>query len=70
MQKIGIITQTGNPPFDPQKLITPNTTTNRQNSLETGKHLTLKMFQQVKQISSTVVTPKNLKCKTGAKKHI
>lgn len=47
-----------------QSGISPNTTTNRQNSLEPGKVLTLKNFQPTKQISSNVVTPKYLKFKS------
>ena len=59
-----MILMTGGNPYDPVKLISPNTTTNRQSSQE-AKLLTLKNFQPAKQISSNVVTPKYLKCKLG-----
>lgn len=54
-------------PNDPIKLISPNTTTNRQSSQDT-KLLSLKHFQPAKQINSNVVTPKYLKCKPGSEK--
>lgn len=41
-QKVILLTQSNNP-YDPVKLISPNTTTNRQSSQET-KLLTLKHF--------------------------
>lgn len=63
--KINIVTQQMLNSYEPAKIATPNTTTNRQSSIETNKMLMLKQFQQVKKTSSTVVTPKNLKTKTG-----
>ena len=65
-QKMMLLTQSNNP-YDPVKLISPNTTTNRQSSQDT-KLLTLKNFQPAKQISSNVVTPKYLKFKPGGEK--
>jgi len=46
-------------PFDPSKLISPNTTTKRQG--QEAKPLNLKNLQPMKQ-SSNIVTPKYFKC--------
>ena len=64
-QKIILMTQSN--PYDPVKLISPNTCTNRQSSQE-AKLLTLKNFMPAKQINSNEVTPKYLKCKIGNEK--
>ena len=45
-QKLMLLTQSNNP-YDPVKLISPNTTTNRQSSQE-AKLLTLKNFMPAK----------------------
>ena len=63
-----MILMTQSNPYDPVKLIQPNTTTNRQSSQETQKLLTLKNFMPAKQVSSNEVTPKYLKCKLGNEK--
>lgn len=62
-----IMTQSN--PYEPVKLVSPSTTTNRQSQLD-AKMLTLKNLKPAKQFMSNIVTPKYKCAPVGEKQFI